>query len=547
MKKTICFLFLLCLSLVLCACSCKHEWTEASCLTAGICRLCGETGTEALGHDILAADCLTPEHCSRCTETRGQALGHDYGEPGCEAPAACSRCGQTQGEALGHDPGDWTFTGGTEMVLSCSRCAGAEKRSVEEYLKELLKGSWAAEACYFETDTARSLQAPDDIFDKETWPRFSFTEENTVSTNDFFGFGQGDVTWSIGSIENKGNQVYTLELAQGGQCVTLEFCSYGDYENGIANLQNPPTDPYGCLLSSTLSWSIEETIPSGYPSSIVPLTQTQGALNRLKIEMSDAFTIVFGPQDPDHWSVQACNVAVGKWMDSSSEILEFTPDNRFTYGDKYGYWTLDEVSIEKDPHRYTFLLAKEDLNSTWVDFSGRPVYYLAFGTAEITIDPNGGHSTLVFTPDPAHNPGPSVTFLSEDQGKTSPLALSKEEIQRLQEYVIGQWQCMGGRGSEEASQRWDWDTIKNFQFSLSPQGFVYSAEEEVTGTWAYSGIWVDEFETFCVRYSLTPSEGSKYTEGEMLLEIDRSNCIQIEVVFFDVGGNRPDFCFLFRM
>ena len=45
---------------------CKHDWKEATCTEAAICKLCGVTGEAALGHDWKEATCTEAAVCKRC-------------------------------------------------------------------------------------------------------------------------------------------------------------------------------------------------------------------------------------------------------------------------------------------------------------------------------------------------------------------------------------------------------------------------------------------------------------------------------------------------
>ena len=96
---------------------CQHEGGEATCTSGKVCTLCGETYTEALGHDMVVDKAVAPtctetgltegSHCSRCDDaTTAQeeisALGHDMivdkaVDPTCTATGLtvgshCSRC-----------------------------------------------------------------------------------------------------------------------------------------------------------------------------------------------------------------------------------------------------------------------------------------------------------------------------------------------------------------------------------------------------------------------------------------------------------------------
>lgn len=57
---------------------CKHDWKEATCTEAAICKLCGVTGEAALGHDWTKATCKVKSTCKRCKITRGKLAAHTW-------------------------------------------------------------------------------------------------------------------------------------------------------------------------------------------------------------------------------------------------------------------------------------------------------------------------------------------------------------------------------------------------------------------------------------------------------------------------------------
>ena len=71
---------------------CEHIYTEATCITAKTCSICGKTSGYALGHSWQNATCTSPKTCSTCKTTQGKALGHTYTETNMPAPKMCSRC-----------------------------------------------------------------------------------------------------------------------------------------------------------------------------------------------------------------------------------------------------------------------------------------------------------------------------------------------------------------------------------------------------------------------------------------------------------------------
>lgn len=77
-----------------------HQWTEPTCTTPSVCKICGKTGSPAAGHQWTPASCTAPKTCSVCHETEGVPLEHDlkdevsYDFVKCtkESWKACSRC-----------------------------------------------------------------------------------------------------------------------------------------------------------------------------------------------------------------------------------------------------------------------------------------------------------------------------------------------------------------------------------------------------------------------------------------------------------------------
>ncbi len=95
-----------------------HLWAPATCTEPEICRICGKTMGEALGHEIREASCTEPSLCTRCGEEFGPALGHVPIPASCLQPSACERCGQILSPALGHD---W-MKANYDRPETCSRC-----------------------------------------------------------------------------------------------------------------------------------------------------------------------------------------------------------------------------------------------------------------------------------------------------------------------------------------------------------------------------------------------------------------------------------------
>ena len=89
---------------------CKHDWKEATCTEAAICKLCGVTGAAALGHDWKEATCTEAAVCKRCGIKGAVALGHDWTKATCKVKSTCKRCKITRGKLAAHTWSKWKVT-----------------------------------------------------------------------------------------------------------------------------------------------------------------------------------------------------------------------------------------------------------------------------------------------------------------------------------------------------------------------------------------------------------------------------------------------------
>ena len=89
---------------------CKHDWKEATCTEAAICKLCGVTGEAALGHDWKEATCTEAAVCKRCGIKGSAALGHDWTKATCKVKSTCKRCKITRGKLASHTWSKWKVT-----------------------------------------------------------------------------------------------------------------------------------------------------------------------------------------------------------------------------------------------------------------------------------------------------------------------------------------------------------------------------------------------------------------------------------------------------
>ena len=124
---------------------CKHDWKEATCTEAAICKLCGVTGAAALGHDWKEATCTEAAVCKRCGIKGSAALGHDWTKATCKVKSTCKRCKITRGKLAAHTWSKWKVT--TEATHEKKgkkerKCGICKKKET----KTLPKINWIGEA-----------------------------------------------------------------------------------------------------------------------------------------------------------------------------------------------------------------------------------------------------------------------------------------------------------------------------------------------------------------------------------------------------------------
>lgn len=129
-----------------------HSFTDATCIQAKTCTVCGVTEGNALGHHYISGKCdrcgeKLPDEipagcahdyrvsnqkapsctasgsitykCGKCSHLYTETIaanGHKYADATCETAKTCTVCSATNGSALGH-----SYTGG-----KCSRCGAAD-------------------------------------------------------------------------------------------------------------------------------------------------------------------------------------------------------------------------------------------------------------------------------------------------------------------------------------------------------------------------------------------------------------------------------------
>lgn len=144
MKRSTAYWMLIVFSLlVLTGCSCKHQWTDANCVSPKTCSLCETTEGEPIGHSWADASCTAPKTCVLCGEIDGEALGHQWQAATCELAEICTRCEAVGAAASGHTYGEWECDG-ENFAHSCQNCGNAEVLPPEGFFMQLLTGTWRA-------------------------------------------------------------------------------------------------------------------------------------------------------------------------------------------------------------------------------------------------------------------------------------------------------------------------------------------------------------------------------------------------------------------
>lgn len=150
---------------------CQHQWTEADCLNAKSCTLCGQTEGEALGHDWQEASCAKAGHCSRCGEERGEALEHSLG--------------------------GWILGDG-DMYRICSVCESEEHEALdyEAFAMQAIPGHWHIFRCIENDEYFFAEEQPTDRPDME----IIFNEDGSFIARGFES-GNGEGSWNFDRAE----------------------------------------------------------------------------------------------------------------------------------------------------------------------------------------------------------------------------------------------------------------------------------------------------------------------------------------------------------
>lgn len=201
MKRVLYILGLSVLLFTLSACGCRHEWQDASCTQAKVCRLCGQRDGAAMGHNWLDATCETPKTCSVCGQTEGAPLEHDWQDATCARPRNCALCGITEGTALDHS---WVDAD-CDTPKTCTLCHATEGVP--------LGHSWLDATC----DTPKTCSicaATDGNAPGHKWTKATCTQAQTCTACGIQGSGPLEHKWVDATCEEPVHCDY-CDLKQG--------------------------------------------------------------------------------------------------------------------------------------------------------------------------------------------------------------------------------------------------------------------------------------------------------------------------------------------
>ena len=103
MKRFIGFMLVVLFVFGLASCGkCEHKWSDATCISAKKCLLCGKTEGDVLEHKWQEATCTQAKTCQLCGKTEGDVLEHEWQEASCTQAKRCFLCNMTEGNPKEH-------------------------------------------------------------------------------------------------------------------------------------------------------------------------------------------------------------------------------------------------------------------------------------------------------------------------------------------------------------------------------------------------------------------------------------------------------------
>ena len=249
--------FMLCL-FTLTGCACKHQWTDATCVTPKTCMLCEETEGEPAGHSWVDATCEFPKCCSACSATEGEPAGHSWVDATCEFPKHCSACSATEGQPLPHSeatrygPIDYV-TCSTQRQVYCSICD--QTLSAEDVILDALHDG----ECFF--------------FDSQSFlERYSAVAEKCGFESCDFIVIDEEITKDVLALEYNGGRVGNVRIAGGEDYrIRVRFTFYGLDESGGKDGLSRCTRIAVTLASSA-------TVGDPYSDAPDPVTEEEEAI-----------------------------------------------------------------------------------------------------------------------------------------------------------------------------------------------------------------------------------------------------------------------------
>ncbi len=181
-----------------------HIWEPATCTEAEVCKICGKTRTEALGHDWGEWTVVTEPTCTEAgleqricradeshIETREiPATGHTWKDATCTEPSVCTVCGAESEGPIGHKWGEPTYTWSEDnSEVTAKRTCENDPDHVETETGNTTSEVTTPASCTEKGKTTYTATFSNDAFSTQTK-----TVENVPATG--HKWGSASYTWS---------------------------------------------------------------------------------------------------------------------------------------------------------------------------------------------------------------------------------------------------------------------------------------------------------------------------------------------------------------